>query len=90
VSHLANQGEFALPGIVIRKQSVTVAGVTTPKIPGVNRRMESAEYTSAALGELHVRQVERIEEGHYQEQMARYYYLGELAKIGETVWQVAT
>jgi hypothetical protein len=52
--------------------------------------MESAEFTSEALSELHVRPVERSEEGRYQEQMARHHYLGDLAKIGETVWYVAT
>ncbi|WP_169070161.1 ISAs1 family transposase [Candidatus Accumulibacter contiguus] len=34
--------------------------------------------------------VERSEEERYQEQMARHHYLGALAKIGETVWYVAT
>jgi hypothetical protein len=52
--------------------------------------MESAEWTSDALSELHVRPVERSEEGRYQEQMARHHYLGALPKIGETVWYVAT
>ena len=52
--------------------------------------MESAEWTSEALFELHVRPVERHEEARYQEQMARTHYLGALPKIGETVWYVAT
>ena len=34
--------------------------------------------------------VERYEEARYQEQMARHHYLGDLPKIGETVWYVAT
>ena len=52
--------------------------------------MELAEFTSEALSERHVRPVERSEEGRYQDQMARRQYLGELAKIGESVWYVAT
>jgi hypothetical protein len=52
--------------------------------------MESAEWTRDALSELHVRPVERHEEGRYQEQMACHHYLGALPKIGETVWYVAT
>jgi hypothetical protein len=51
--------------------------------------MESTEWTSHALSELHVRPVERYEEGRYQEQMARHHDLGALPKIGETVWYVA-
>ena len=52
--------------------------------------MECVDGTKAALRELHVRPVERTEEGQYQEQMARYHYLGALRKISETVWYVAT
>lgn len=52
--------------------------------------MESAEFTSEALSELQVRPVARNEETRYQEQMARHHYLGDLPKIGETVWYVAT
>jgi GNAT superfamily N-acetyltransferase len=52
--------------------------------------MESAKIAGQALSELLVRPVERSEEGRYQAQMARHHYLGELAKIGETVWYVAT
>ena len=52
--------------------------------------MESAEFTSEALMEIRVRPVERSEEAQYQEQMARHPYLGALAKIGETVWYVAS
>ena len=51
--------------------------------------MEAAKFTSAALLELQVRPVERREEARYQAQMARHHYLGELPKIGETVWYVA-
>ena len=59
-------------------------------IPGLHHGMESVEWTSHALSELQVRQVERHEEGRYQEQMARHHDLGALPKIGETVWYVAT
>ena len=52
--------------------------------------MEAAEFTNKALSEIRVRPVERGEEAHYQEQMARHHYLGALAKIGETAWYVAT
>ena len=52
--------------------------------------MELTEFTSAALKEILVRPVERSEEARYQEQMARHHYLGALAKIGQTVWYVAT
>jgi GNAT superfamily N-acetyltransferase len=52
--------------------------------------MEAAEFTSEALSELRVRPVEHHEESRYQAQMARHHYLGALAKIGQTVWYVAT
>jgi hypothetical protein len=52
--------------------------------------MELTEFTNEALREIRVRPVERSEEERYQEQMARHHYLGALAKIGETVWYVAT
>ena len=52
--------------------------------------MEWAQWTKEALSELRVRPVERGEEARYQEQMARHHYLGALAKIGETLWYVAT
>ena len=52
--------------------------------------MESATLIGETLSELQVRPVERSEEGRYQEQMARHHYLGELPKIGETLWYVAT
>ena len=45
---------------------------------------------NGTLSEIQVRPVERGEEARYQEQMARHHYLGELPKIGETVWYVAT
>ena len=40
--------------------------------------MQSVEFTSEALSEVQVRPVERSEEARYQEQMARYHYLGAL------------
>ena len=52
--------------------------------------MDSAEFTNETLSQIEVRPVERGEEARYQEQMARHHYLGELAKIGQTVWYVAT
>ena len=52
--------------------------------------MELTEFTSAALKEIVVRPVERSEEARFQDQMARHHYLGALAKIGQTVWYVAT
>jgi hypothetical protein len=52
--------------------------------------MEAADFTGQALSEIQVRPVQRSEEGRYQEQMARHHYLGDLPKIGETVWYVAT
>ncbi|MCI0653925.1 MAG: DUF4338 domain-containing protein [Methylococcaceae bacterium] len=52
--------------------------------------MELPKHACDVLTELEVRPVERSEEKRYQEQMARHHYPGELAKIGETVWYVAT
>jgi GNAT superfamily N-acetyltransferase len=52
--------------------------------------MELAESMREVLSGLQVRPVERSEEARYQEQMARHHYLGELPKIGETLWYVAT
>lgn len=45
---------------------------------------------SEVLREIRVRPLHRSEETRYQEQLARHHYLGDLAKIGETVWYVAT
>lgn len=42
------------------------------------------------LAALHVRPIERREEGRYQTQLAAHHYLGALPKIGETIWYVAT
>jgi hypothetical protein len=52
--------------------------------------MEAVKFTGEGLSELQVRPVLAREEGRYQEQMARHHYLGDLPKIGETVWYVAT
>ena len=71
-------------------QRVNLIGWTTPKFAGINAEMESAEFTNEALSELQLRPVERSEETRYQDQMARNHYLGDLAKIGETLWYVAT
>ena len=52
--------------------------------------MESSAFINETLSEIEVRPVARSEEARYQEQMARHHYLGKLAKIGQTVWYVAT
>lgn len=52
--------------------------------------METAKPLTEVLSALRVRPVERGEEERYREQMARHHYLGDLAKIGETIWYVAT
>lgn len=52
--------------------------------------MESAQFTSEQPSQIQVRPVERSEEARYQRQMACHHYLGELPKIGETLWYVAT
>jgi hypothetical protein len=44
---------------------------------------------SQLLAEIQVRMVLPSEEGRYQQQMARYHYLGALPKIGECIWYVA-
>lgn len=56
-----------------------------------NGRMEaSLAFAGQSLSELSVRLVTRDEESRYREGMARHHYLGDLAKIGETLWYVAT
>ena len=52
--------------------------------------MQSVSFANTALSELQVRPVERHEEPRYKEQMALHHYLGDLTKIGETLWYVAT
>jgi len=44
----------------------------------------------AELDALRVRPIEKSEEGRYRELMAQHHYLGDLAKIGHTLWYVAT
>jgi len=52
--------------------------------------MEPTKLGSGALLEIRLRPVERSEEARYREQLARHHYLGDLPKIGETLWYVAT
>ena len=52
--------------------------------------MEAVAFSGELRRELWVRPVERSEEARYQAQMARHHYLGELPKIGATLWSVAT
>ena len=52
--------------------------------------MESTNPMTAVLSELQVRPIERSEEARYRAQMAQPHYLGDLAKIGESIWYVAT
>jgi hypothetical protein len=52
--------------------------------------VENESVVLAAISELRVRPVERDEEDRYQESMACHHYLGDLAKIGETIWYVTT
>ena len=51
--------------------------------------MESTKPIKEVLSELRVRSVARSEESRYREEMARHHYLGDFAKIGETIWYVA-
>ena len=52
--------------------------------------MESTNPMTQVLSELQVRPIERSEEARYRTQMAQHHYLGDLAKIGESIWYVAT
>lgn len=47
-------------------------------------------FAPPVLSEVILRPVERHEEPRYQALMAAHHYLGELPKIGETLWYVAT
>jgi hypothetical protein len=40
------------------------------------------------LEHLHVRPVHKVEEPRYRRLMQQYHYLGDLAKIGHTLWYV--
>ncbi|MCD2451156.1 hypothetical protein GO003_012215 [Methylicorpusculum oleiharenae] len=42
------------------------------------------------LEHLSVRPATKIEESRYRELMQQHHYLGDLAKIGPTLWYVAT
>jgi hypothetical protein len=50
----------------------------------------SLMFQGQSLSELILRPIVRSEEARYQRQMAQYHYLGDLPKIGETLWYVAT
>ena len=64
--------------------------MAAPSDPGISHGMEAAKLTSEVLAQLRVRPVEPSEQTRYQEHLARHHYLGDLAKIGETLWYVAT
>ncbi|MDP1633194.1 MAG: DUF4338 domain-containing protein [Gallionellaceae bacterium] len=51
--------------------------------------MNITKFMPQVLSELRVRPIERSEEGHYREQMERHHYLGNLNKIGESIWYIA-
>lgn len=51
--------------------------------------MNFSKFASKKLLEIHVRPIERCEEDRYRDLMARHHYLGNLNKIGETIWYVA-
>ncbi len=51
--------------------------------------MQADRSSNTALSKFQVRPVERPEEPRYKELMAQHHYLGDLAKIGETIWYVA-
>lgn len=52
--------------------------------------METLSPGSEVLSEIRVRPVEVGESDHYRRLMSAYHYLGDLPKIGETLWYVAT
>lgn len=52
--------------------------------------MQPRPFTSTDLSEIQVRPVEPHEEQRYKAQMAQHHYLGDLTKIGETIWYIAT
>lgn len=51
--------------------------------------MNTPKCIPQVLSELRVRPIERCEEGRYRELMERHHYLGNLNKIGESVWYIA-
>jgi hypothetical protein len=52
--------------------------------------MEFNDTPGNFLAELQVRPVSRDEQARYRTQLDRHHYLGDLVKIGETIWYVAT
>ena len=65
-------------------------GLPTPvKWRAQNPVMQSDRSNNTTLSEFQVRPVERHEEPRYKELMAQHHYLGDLTKIGETIWYVA-
>lgn len=52
--------------------------------------MQSPTRLEDVLSDLRVRPVARCEEERYRAELTRHHYLGDLAKIGETIWYVAT
>jgi Domain of unknown function (DUF4338)/DDE_Tnp_1-associated len=67
-----------------------MASWTKANDPGINNGMDLTKLGNESLTEIRVRPVERSEEARYREQLAQHHYLGDLPKIGETVWYVAT
>ena len=51
--------------------------------------MQADHSSNTALSKFQVRPVERPEEPRYKDLMAQHHYLGDLTKIGETIWYVA-
>ena len=51
--------------------------------------MNSTIFQGQLLSELTVRPILRSEQSRYRAQMAQHHYLGDLPKIGETLWYVA-
>lgn len=52
--------------------------------------MNSTIFQGQSLSEILLHPVTRSEEARYQVQMAQHHYLGDLPKIGETLWYIAT
>ena len=63
---------------------------TSAGVSGITRGMKPQDRATDVLAALHVRPLERREEGRDQQQMAAPHSLGALPKIGETIWYVAT
>lgn len=52
--------------------------------------MPIEQHPPLKLSEIQVRPLERHEEPQYKRLMATHHYLGDLTKIGETIWYIAT